>query len=330
MRRRAQAPILHVIDHVAEPRARRTHRCTRVRIAVADQTPMGLEQFIRIAVVISVMLIGIALGLRYEMSEAGYLLRKPRLLAKSLITMNVFMPFIVIWLVTTLNLRVPIKVALVAMAVSPLPPLLPGAELNLTSRAFLYGIVTVAAVCSVVLVPLTVGMFTAYLHIGAVNIAKVILVVLVTVLLPLAIGIVIQRISRVHAKRLAANLYRLGAGLLIFASVCELVIEWPMMWSLLGDGTVIAIVGFGGIGLLLGHLFGGPDPQDRTVLALATASRHPGVAMVIGAASFSTPRLVTAAVTLAVLVSTISTMPYAAWRSRLHAARSAGRLAEPP
>ena len=288
--------------------------------AVADRKPMGLEQFVRIAIAISVMLSGIALGLRYVMGEAGYLLRKPGLLAKSLITMNVFMPVIAISLVTALNLKVPVKVALVAMAVSPVPPLLPGAQLNLTSRAFLYGIVAFSAVCSAVLVPVTVGVFTGYLHVGAANVAEVILVVLVTVLLPLAIGIGIQWVGKGRTKLLAASVYKLGTALLAVASACELVIEWPTIRSLLGDGTVIAIVAFSVIGLLLGHLLGGPDPEDRTVLALATASRHPGVAMVIGAASFSSPRLVTASVTLAVVVTTIAMLPYAVWRRRVHAA----------
>jgi len=38
---------------------------------------------------------------------------------------------------------------------------------------------------------------------------------------------------------------------------------------------------FVAIGLAVGHLLGGPAREDRSVLALATASRHPGVALAV-------------------------------------------------
>jgi len=90
--------------------------------------------------------------------------------------------------------------------------------------------------------------------------------------------------------------------------------------SLFGDGTVVAAIVLSGIGLLVGHLLGGPDPQHRTVLALATASRHPGVALVAAtSASAQAPRLITAAVLLAFVLSMIISAPYAAWRKRVDA-----------
>src|SRR5262249_37406281 len=95
--------------------------------------------------------------------------------------------------------------------------------------------------------------------------------------------------------------------------------------SLLGDGTLVAAIVLSGLGLFFGHLLGGPAPENRTVLALATASRHPGVALVTGiSASVQAPRLVTAAVLLAFAVSGIVSAPYAAWRKRVHAAPDDG------
>ena len=84
---------------------------------------------------------------------------------------------------------------------------------------------------------------------------------------------------------------------------------------------MVAAIVLSGLGLLVGHLAGGPDPEHRTVLALATASRHPGVALVAGiSASVQAPKLVTAAVLLAFVVSMIVSAPYAAWRKRVHGA----------
>jgi BASS family bile acid:Na+ symporter len=93
--------------------------------------------------------------------------------------------------------------------------------------------------------------------------------------------------------------------------------------SLTGDGTIIALAAFVLVGLAVGHLLGGPDPEDRTVLALSTASRHPGVALAIAHATFPEQQLVLAAVLLYLLVSALVSMLYLAWRRRRHAGSAA-------
>jgi BASS family bile acid:Na+ symporter len=282
---------------------------------------MGFAMLIRIAIVISVMLIVIALGLRCAVAEAAYLLRRPSLLARSLLAMNVIMPLAAVWLVSSFDLKTSVKVALVALAVSPLPPFLPGKRLKLTSHGYIYGIVVAAAVCSVVLVPLTASLLSTHFHTQHVGAVRVFLAVVITVLAPLAIGLFVQRIRPTQAPSLAATLYKVGMGLLILACIPVLVMQWSTIRSLFGDGTVVAAIVLSGLGLLAGHLLGGPDPENRTVLALATASRHPGVALVAGiSASVQAPRLITAAVLLAFVVSMIVTVPYAAWRKRVHTA----------
>src|SRR5215469_2623795 len=275
---------------------------------------------IRVAILISVALIGIALGLRYATADAGYLLERPGLLARSLLAMNLIMPMVALALVSSFNFKTPVQVALIALSVSPLPPVLPGKRLNLRSHGYIYGIVVAAAVCSVVLVPLAASLLSTHFHTQHVSVLKVFIVVLLTVLAPLLIGIALQRIGASRASSLAAVLSKIGTALLVVACIPVLVMEWPTIRSLFGDGTVVVAIVLSGLGLLVGHLLGGPDPENRTVLALATASRHPGVALVAGiSASAQAPRLVTAAVLLAFLVSMIVSAPYAAWRKRVHA-----------
>jgi bile acid:Na+ symporter, BASS family len=285
---------------------------------------MDPAMLIRIAIVISVMLIVIALGLRCALADAAYLLERPNLLVRALLAMNVILPLAALWLVSSFDFKTPVKVALVALAISPLPPFLPGKRLKLTSHSYIYGIVVAAAVCSVVLVPATAALLSAHFHTQHVSVVKVLLVVVVTVLAPLSLGLLIQRIRPTQAHNLAAILSKIGLGLLIVACIPVLVMEWPTIRSLFGDGTLVAAIVLSGLGLLVGHLLGGPDPQNRTVLALATASRHPGVALVAGiSASIQAPRPVTAAVLLAFVVSMIVSAPYAAWRKRVHASLSA-------
>jgi BASS family bile acid:Na+ symporter len=79
---------------------------------------------------------------------------------------------------------------------------------------------------------------------------------------------------------------------------------------------VLALAAFVAIGLVAGHLLGGPDPGDRMVLALATASRHPGVALAIAAANFPQESRVMGAILLYFLISLIVEVAYLAWRRR--------------
>jgi BASS family bile acid:Na+ symporter len=274
---------------------------------------------IRIAILISVVLIVIALGLRCSLADAAYVLDRPSLLVRSIVAMNLIMPLLAVWLVSSFDLKTSVKVALVALAISPIPPFLPSKRLNLTSRGYIYGIVVAAAVCSVVLVPASASLLSTYFQTQHVPLVKVLLVVALTVLAPLSIGLFIQRIQPTRAPNLATILSKVGTGVLLVACIPVLLMEWPTFRSLYGDGTVVAAIVLSILGLLVGHLVGGPDPQNRTVLALATASRHPGVALVAGiSASAQTPRLVTAAVLLAFVMSMIVSVPYAAWRRRMH------------
>jgi len=73
------------------------------------------------------------------------------------------------------------------------------------------------------------------------------------------------------------------------------------------------------VALAAGHLLGGPDPEDRAVLALSSAARHPAIAIAIAHVNFPDQKLAPAAVLLYVLVSGIVTVPYLKWAARHHA-----------
>src|SRR5690349_16561153 len=180
---------------------------------------------IRIAVIISVMLIVVALGSRCALADAAYLLERPSLLVRALVAMNVIMPLAALWLVSSFDFKTPVKIALVALAIGPLPPFLPGKRLKLTSRGYIYGIVVAAAICSVVLVPATATLLSTHFHTQHVSAVKVLTVVIVTVLAPLSIGLFIQRISPTRAHNLAAILSRVGLALLFVACIPVLVME---------------------------------------------------------------------------------------------------------
>src|SRR5262249_58413083 len=87
-----------------------------------------------------------------------------------------------------------------------------------------------------------------------------------------------------------------------------------------GHGVLYASAIFVVVGLVAGHFLGGPEPEDRTVLALSTATRHPGMAFAIAAANYATARLALAAVLLYFVISAVLSFVYLAWRKRQGAA----------
>ena len=96
-----------------------------------------------------------------------------------------------------------------------------------------------------------------------------------------------------------------------------LLTAWPSIFALIGTGALAAVATFVLIGLVVGHGLGGPDPHDRTVLALAAATRHPGVALAIGSASFPGQKEVLPAILLYLVAGAVLTIPYVIWRKRV-------------
>jgi BASS family bile acid:Na+ symporter len=102
----------------------------------------------------------------------------------------------------------------------------------------------------------------------------------------------------------------LGALLIVVSAA-------PTMWQQIGDGTILVLVAFILVGLLAGHALGGPDPEERTDLALATASRHPGIALATAQIAVPSAQAVTALVAIYLLVNVVIGLPYIKWRAGL-------------
>ena len=83
---------------------------------------MDLAAIIPVAIRTSIFLIVFALGLGARLEDALYLFRRPAQLARSLLAMNVIMPVVAAALAAAFNLYPAVKIALLALAVSPLPP----------------------------------------------------------------------------------------------------------------------------------------------------------------------------------------------------------------
>jgi BASS family bile acid:Na+ symporter len=280
---------------------------------------MDLATLIPLGLKISVAMMVFGLGLSATFDDAFYLFRRPSEFVRSLLAMAIIMPLVATVLAAAFDLHPAVKIALIALAVSPVPPLLPKKQRKAGGRAsYAVGLLVAAALLSIVFVPVAVellgrGFGTATHHISFLAVARL---AMMAVLGPLLAGILFRSVAPAIAQRIVRPMSLIATVLLFLCAIAVLFSAWQPIVSLIGNGTLVALGAFIVIGLMTGHLLGGPDPEDRSVLALATAARHPGVAMAVATANFPEQKLSGAAILLYLVLSAILSIPYVMWRKR--------------
>lgn len=265
----------------------------------------------------SICLTSFALGLQAKFADITYLVRRPGLLARSMLAMNVLTPLVAVLLLYWLRLSPPVAVAILVLTVAPVPPMLPAAQLKLGGHAhYVFGLLVTSALSSIVLVPLTLEVlgrvFDRDVGVAPLVIART---VGISVLAPVLAGLLVRRWFPVFAERRAYVIALVANIALVLCFLPFIIASTPAAVSLIGNGSVLAIAAVVGAALGIGHLLGGPDPVDRTTLALACASRHPGVALAIVKANFVHLHA-GGALVLFFIVGALATLPYKTWRRR--------------
>jgi BASS family bile acid:Na+ symporter len=211
-----------------------------------------------------------------------------------------------------------VKVVLIALALSPVPPVLPKKLLKAGGgHEYVMALLFAASVFAIVWIPLA-GVVLDRIFPVEVNIppAPVAKLVAMTVLGPTLAGVVVRQLAPNLAERIAGPLGKVATVLLLAGLILIIAKAAPAMLAQLGDGTLLAIVAFLVLGLAVGHLLGGPTPGDRSVLALATASRHPGVALAIAQLIFPADKSAAATLLLYLITGVVVTVPYVNWRKK--------------
>lgn len=279
---------------------------------------MSLQTLIPIVLKASVLLSVLAIGLAASAQDATYLFRRPGELIRALFAMNVLMPLFAVALVLLFDLNPAVKIALVMLSVSPIPPLLPKKIVKAgDTDSYAIGLLIAVGLLAIIYVPLAMEILEKVFNIPLqMTMASVATLIFMTVLLPLGLGIGVHTLAPALAERLAKPILQVAGIALLACVVAILFAAAPVIWKLIGNGTVIALAAFVLVGLAIGHFLGGPNPENRTVLAISTASRHPGIAIALAVANFPEQKLAMAAVLLYLLVDAIVSIPYHLWIRR--------------
>jgi BASS family bile acid:Na+ symporter len=284
---------------------------------------MSLSEIILLLVTVSIVVSVFAIGLKSTFTDVLYLFRRPVELLHAVLAMNVLMPLFAAAVVLTFNLHPALRLALIVLSVSPIPPILPNRAVKAGgTENYVIGLLVAISLLSVIVIPITMEVFQWMSGVPlSAGVGEVFVKVAVTVLIPLIVGIICRRLSVSIADRAARPLALIGIIVLVLCCLPILFTSFKAVMTLIGDGTLLALSAFALVGMLIGHLLGGPKPSNRAVLALATSTRHPAVAMTIAHVNFPDQKLAAPLILVYLVISFILFVPYISWMRRTHSQR---------
>lgn len=266
----------------------------------------------------SIILSVFAIGLKASFRDVTYFFRWPGQLVRASLSMGVLMPLFALGFILLFDLHPAVQIALFAISVSPIPPIFPNKALKAGGREnYTIGLLVTSAAFSVIVIPLAVEILQRIIGIPMRMRPRTVAgVVAATVFLPLIVGIAVKTWAPKLAERLVKPMAVIALVLLVLSALPVLGGATGAMLSLIGDGTLLSISVFSVFGFIVGHLLGGPAPENRPTLALASATRHPAVALAIAHANFPNQRLAMPAVLLYLMVCGVLSAIYLNWVKR--------------
>lgn len=230
----------------------------------------------------SILLLVVTIGLRATWPDITYLLRRPGLLARSILARNLVIPLAALLLTRAFDVDASMTVVLLALSVSSVPPTLPRALLTSGGApSYTIGLLASQSTLAIAFVPMSVAAFNRLLGTHAQFTASQTAVVASLTLAPLLAGVVVRQLAPRLAARAAPPLQRIAMWLVVAALVMLAPAAFRAWHLLLDSGFLVAAAPLIVVGIAMGHALGGPRRDDRVSLAVASVSSNPGLAIAI-------------------------------------------------
>lgn len=221
-------------------------------------------------------------GLRTPISDLRYFGARPVLLLKSLLSVDLLVPLIAI---ATIILVMPAKstsIGLLLLAASPAAPLV----LNNISKAggkadYAVNLQVMLASLAIITTPITLFLLSSASNLNlAVSSLAVAGQVGVAILLPIVVGMVFRWLFPAMAMKIIRPLEVLSRIVLILVFILVILFTYRLLLMLdIKSYLAIALMTVGS--LIVGHLMASRLPEEQTALAIESASRNSGLALLI-------------------------------------------------
>lgn len=266
------------------------------------------------AVTVFTVMAGIGLGI--VLGELRWIWRQPGPMLRGVFSVLVAVPALAFLITRSLMLPRLAQIGIVLMAISPGAPVSLRRSLGAGGHhAFASSLQICVALLAVISMPLSIAIlnlaYGGHASIAPWHVARQ---VFVAQLLPIGLGIAVRRLAPATAARLEPAVGRLGSMLLLALAVVALIDLWAVAAGA-GSRVVAAIALTTSAALIAGHWLGGPEPAVRTAVAIGSAARNAGLALLVATAN-TAPAAVKATVLAYLVVSVFVIAPYVAWRRR--------------
>src|SRR5688572_22879344 len=178
---------------------------------------MNALEIIKLVLKVSIFLTALGFGLQAVPRDVFYLFRNPGQLLRAFLAMNVIMPVFAIVVALNFDLSPLVKVTLIAISLSPLPPVFPKkTEKAVGSGSYTIGLMVAASLLSIVMIPVTLTLLEKLFDKPVeVSIQAIIIAVLTTIFAPLLLGIAIRYFAPALAEKASGWVARIAQILLI-------------------------------------------------------------------------------------------------------------------
>lgn len=271
---------------------------------------------------VTIFTLMLTIGINHSVSQLTSVWRERDVMLRSLFSVLVLVPVVVIALLWVLDLPPYVVTALAVLASAPGAPLtttrsrMAGADLTYVSSLQL-----TLALLAVVVTPIILAIFYALfeLTIERVSPFEVALQIARVTFLPVVIGLSLQHFAPKFVARVGKPLNLLAKVLfllLVVAVIVAIAIAPEIRQGLNVGGTaVVAILILAGAAIGVGHLLGGQRPDRRAGLAIATLARNVGLALFIVGLTESGVQSIPTLLVFTLLGSVVA-IPYGLWIKR--------------
>lgn len=278
--------------------------------------PLIPEWFISAFAVATVFVVMFHLGLGILPREFLWVWRRPVLMLKALFAVLVVVPVVALVVARLLDLPRAAEVGIVLMAIAPGAPIALQRALGAGARrSFAPGLQITVALAAVISMPLSIAVLDRlYEATASASPWQIMRQVTVVQLLPLALGVVTGRHLRRLAARVGPLVDRVWKVLFVALVALAVIGFWRVMVAaglMVAFAAALTTLG----ALAAGHWLGGPDPGTRTAVAITSAARNPGLALLVAALN-DAPPAVKATLLTYLVVAAVTALPYAIARGR--------------
>lgn len=290
---------------------------------------MTVERLINLLVTLTLIEMMIAIGMGVHLADVVSVLKQCRVTVRAALANYLVVPAVTVALLLSFDAQPAVAAGFLILAACPGAPYGPPfTSLAKGDVATSVGLMVILASSSAFFAPFLLGVLLPIVSGDSrvqVDAAALFSTLLLTQLLPLAVGIGLNAWRPSLAAKLTSPANRLSALLNLAAISLILVTQFRLFLG-------IRAAAFGGMFLLLiaslagGWLLGGATREGRKAMALATSLRNVGVSMVIAAGSFAGTPALTAVLAYAVVELPGSLVVALWWGRRAQRLRSDGAI----